>query len=1205
MQRLAYRLSVFVTSLLVALLSPVMARSASASDIVVEPPTLVITVAQGMTATTGFTISNVGVNALDVAIQTAVPVEVPPTLVFPSEKVDPALQNRVQAADDSFLPFLVYLEDQADLESAYAIQDWQARGQAVVQALQRTAESSQPPLIEWLDAQMQQGTVADYRPYTIVNAVWVSGKVTVLDSLAADPKIAYIEAVSSSDLPEPLPTAAVNPQATEWNLTKIGAPSVWSEFGVRGEGVVVAAIDTGALSTHPALLGAYRGSTTGSHDYNWFDATDTYPTQPGDSHGHGTHVTGIMVGQDGVGNQIGVAPGALWIAARGCSSSTCESADLLAAAEWILAPFPIGSSPAQGDPAMRPHIVNASWGGDGGDLWYQAAVLAWRAADIFPAFASGNSGPGTSSILSPGDYAESFASGATDASDVVASFSGRGPSLITTETKPDLSAPGVSIRSSWKDGGYGVLNGTSMASPHTAACAALLRSLVPGLTVSQLEALMTATAVDLSTPGPDSVYGYGRLDCHAAATAAVSQQWISVSPRVTQINGNGSIYLTLLADAETNSIAVGTYRSSIIVREIDQPDSAVTVPLQIEIVPAYQAPVAQFSADPVRGEAPLSVTFSDQSTGEITVWLWDFGDGQSSGERNPVHAYANTGVYSVTLQVTGPGGNDEYVADDAIHVDPPAQVTSVTPQVGLAGSSADLTITVAHIDLTQGSWTADLGSGIAVKSTQVVSPTTALVSIDIDQTASPGSRPVLLRQGDAVIRKDDAFTVTAPEVQARFPQSVTAPIGSQVSIPVQIADQGQGQPVIAFEFDARFDPAVLTPMHLSSDGTLSDGWTLVGNDSQAGHWQVVAFGSQALLGDGALLHLVFNVEGPAGDLSELDLQEFVFNEGNPSAVTTAGQFVAAAATISGRVIYGPDGRSVPDAVVDLSGPAPASVTTLDDGRYALQVSEQGSYSVQIDRAAEVLGLSALDAAWIAQCLADVRDDADCPLQLADVSGDGGVSAYDAALIARYLAGMSEPSTRLGQWLFAPQSRSYPSIADEYVNQDFVASLVGDLTGNALNPPPASPTDEGESDVTLSLPTLDIEPGERVTVELTMVQNDDTELLAYQLTLGFDSAQFTLLDVNPAGSPADSWFVVHQNEEPGLVEVVGYGVAGLDGNGPILSLEFEIASEATLPIPLTIVSAQLNEDQLEPSLRHGLLTPVGSNQRVFLPYVAAR
>ena len=206
---------------------------------------------------------------------------------------------------------------------------------------------------------------------------------------------------------------------------------------------------------------------------------------------------------------------------------------------------------------------------------------------------------------------------------------------------------------------------------------------------------------------------------------------------------------------------------------------------------------------------------------------------------------------------------------------------------------------------------------------------------------------------------------------------------------------------------------------------------------------------------------------------------------------------------------------------------------------------------------------------------------------------------------RYLVGLADTSTRLGQWLFAPESRSFPSIADVYLGQDFVASLVGDLTGNALNSSPPSTTNGGSSGVTLSLPTLDIEPGRRVTVELTMDESGDTELLAYQLTLGFNPELLSLVDVNPVDTLADEWSVVHQNENPGLVQIVGYGAVGLDGSGPILKLEFDIAPEASLPMPLTILSAQLNEDWLEPSFRDGLLIPVGFKQRVYLPYVAAR
>ena len=104
---------------------------------------------------------------------------------------------------------------------------------------------------------------------------------------------------------------------------------------------------------------------------------------------------GTMVGDDGLGNQIGVAPGARWIAAKGCESNWCSDYALLQSAQWILAPCPLGVYPGDPscDPGRRPQVVNNSWGGGPGQPWYQLSVQAWVAAGIFPAFSNGNLGP--------------------------------------------------------------------------------------------------------------------------------------------------------------------------------------------------------------------------------------------------------------------------------------------------------------------------------------------------------------------------------------------------------------------------------------------------------------------------------------------------------------------------------------------------------------------------------------------------------------------------------------------------------------------------------------------------------------------------------------------------------------------------------------------------------------------------------------------
>ena len=241
-----------------------------------------------------------------------------------------------------------------------------------------------------------------------------------------------------------------------------------------------------------------------------------------DDHGHGTHVTGTMVGGEPNGaNQVGVAPGAKWIATKvfNAAGSTTD-AILLNAAQWIMAPG--------GDVNMAPDVVNNSWGGGPGlDEWYRPTVRAWRAAEIFPEFSAGNTtlgnpgGPG--SIAVPANYPESFATGASDINNKVASFSLRGPSPYG-EIKPDIIAPGVNIRSSVPGSGYeGGWNGTSMSGPAVAGVAALLRQVNATIPVDEMEQILMNTATPLTDAqypeSPNNAYGAGLVDAYEAVSS--------------------------------------------------------------------------------------------------------------------------------------------------------------------------------------------------------------------------------------------------------------------------------------------------------------------------------------------------------------------------------------------------------------------------------------------------------------------------------------------------------------------------------------------------------------------------------------------------------------------------------------------------------------------------------------------------------------
>lgn len=455
-------------------------------------------------------------------------------------KIDRGLMAALSDDSEAAAPFFVVFGERAELKPAYRIANRAQRGRFVVQALEATANRSQAGVRGYL----QSRRVA-YTAFWVENKIYVpQGTLELARELARRPEVVAILPEVVYTIPQPLAEASI--QSIEWNIAKIRADQVWPT--TRGAGTVVANIDTGVQYTHPALVAQYRGNTGGSftHPGNWRDPANLCAT-PCDNNGHGTHTMGTMVGDDGGTNQIGVAPGARWIACRGCRTNSCFSSDLTTCAQWIL--DPLGNSSG----ANQPDVVNNSWGGGGGNSWYQSRVQSWRAAGIFPAFSNGNSGPNCSTSGSPGDYPESFASGATSSSDAIASFSSRGPSAFGGIIKPNVSAPGVSVRSSVPTNSYSSFSGTSMASPHTGGTVALVWSAAPALlgNIGGTEQVLKDSAVKFTTTQtcggiaagatPNNTYGWGRIDALAAVQAAGGP--INQPPTVTISSpANGSSF---------------------------------------------------------------------------------------------------------------------------------------------------------------------------------------------------------------------------------------------------------------------------------------------------------------------------------------------------------------------------------------------------------------------------------------------------------------------------------------------------------------------------------------------------------------------------------------------------------------------------------------------------------------------------------------
>jgi putative cell wall-binding protein len=445
-----------------------------------------------------------------------------PTPAEARAKIRPAVTEELRSEGDATV--LVRFADRPDLGSFESIGSWEERGQAVYDALVATAERSQADARAELDA-----AGVDYRTFVVSNAILVpAGDPDLVTSLAGDPEVEGVYLPTRLEAPDPVvEQAGFAPAAVGWGVADINADDVWTQLGVDGEGIVVGSIDTGVDHLHPALRGQYRGTNpdgTLSHDHNWFDATGSGRPAPTDTNGHGTHTTGTMVGGDGGSNQIGVAPGARWIAANGCCPS---DAALLASAEWMLAPTDrAGADPR---PDLRPHVVNNSWGSiqPSTSPFLADVTQAWTAAGMFAVFANGNFGPGCATSATPGSLVANYSVGAYGADHVIAASSSRGAGQ-GGETKPDVSAPGVEIRSAAPGGGYANATGTSMAAPHVAGAVALLWAAAPELVgdVDATRALLDGAAVDApdtrcgGTAADNNVFGEGRLDALALLTAA-------------------------------------------------------------------------------------------------------------------------------------------------------------------------------------------------------------------------------------------------------------------------------------------------------------------------------------------------------------------------------------------------------------------------------------------------------------------------------------------------------------------------------------------------------------------------------------------------------------------------------------------------------------------------------------------------------------
>ena len=459
------------------------------------------------------------------------------------------------ASRDGSADVLLVLPEQSQpaLAPLKAAADYRVRRRALIEALQGRAASTQGSTRAWLDA---HGIA--HRDFWLANAIQARVPRAALEALAARADVARIDPNPpiAMHLPEPSESVdsvssatATDPAAgIGWGVAKIETPAVW-DAGFDGQGVVIGGEDTGYQWDHPALEPQYRGwnGAKANHNYNWHDAIHDSSGNPCgndspapcDDVGHGTQTAGTFAGDDGASatprHQTGVAPGARWIGCRNMDRGVGTPARYIECMQWMLAPTNLQD--ANPRPDLAPDVISNSWACPQSEGCTTADVLRSAvdnivAAGIFYAAAAQNSGPGCSTIGSPpATYDSSFDVGATDGNDALAMFSSRGPVGVDPLTRPDLSAPGVSICSSFPTSMYVCyFTGTSAAAPHVAGAVAVLLSAYPWLKgqPDKVAGILRATALTqgvTNTPGvtqscggtpitqwPNYMVGYGRLD---------------------------------------------------------------------------------------------------------------------------------------------------------------------------------------------------------------------------------------------------------------------------------------------------------------------------------------------------------------------------------------------------------------------------------------------------------------------------------------------------------------------------------------------------------------------------------------------------------------------------------------------------------------------------------------------------------------------
>jgi len=359
--------------------------------------------------------------------------------------------------------------------------------------------------------QKSGGVIED--KYKNIPAVSANLPVRSIEKLEDNPSIDYVEIDQK-----------VNPiaQRVDWGIVNTKS-DLSQKNGFTGKGVKVAVLDTGVKINHSDLLLSGGYNPNGS----------TYD----DMHGHGTHVAGIIGAKNNDYGVVGVAPDAnvYGVKVLNNSDGSGSTSDIIKGIDWAI--------------SNDMDIINMSLGSNTYSQAFQDAVTRAHNAGIFVVAAAGNDGnvTGTGDTVDyPAKYENVIAIAATNDQNAKAGFSSAGPGV-------DFAAPGYQILSTYKNGDYVLMSGTSMASPYFSGVLALYKEAYPSYSNEQIVTLMETSALDLGTQGKDPLFGYGLVQAPIVGDSSIPKVSIPSAPinfQASEVTGN-TISLSWDGDADS------------------------------------------------------------------------------------------------------------------------------------------------------------------------------------------------------------------------------------------------------------------------------------------------------------------------------------------------------------------------------------------------------------------------------------------------------------------------------------------------------------------------------------------------------------------------------------------------------------------------------------------------------------------------------